>query len=120
MADLALLLLVFFMASTTTEPPKGVEVELPSAFTSGAEQDSVYITISSSGRYYIDGSASSLPDISDRLVMRRSEKDRAVSVTADRNIDYRVVSKLLNVLTDQDFLNIVFMSQPSGTAENDQ
>ena len=46
MADMALLLLVFFMATTTTEPPRGVEVELPKALTQGAEQDSLYITVS--------------------------------------------------------------------------
>jgi len=45
MADLALLLLVFFMASTTTEPPKGVEVVIPKGTTQGAEQDSLYLTI---------------------------------------------------------------------------
>ena len=111
MADMALLLLVFFMATTTTEPPKGVEVELPAAATSGAEQDSVYITVSSRGEYYFDGKRSALSEISDYLAMRQSEKDRVVSVTADKNLDYSVVSRLMGVLKEQDFLNVVFMSQ---------
>jgi biopolymer transport protein ExbD len=111
MADMALLLLVFFMATTTTEPPKGVEVELPAAETSGAEQDSVYITVSNRGEYYFDGKKSTLSEISDYLAMRQSEKDRVVSVTADKNLDYSVVSRLMGVLKEQDFLNVVFMSQ---------
>ncbi len=43
--------------------------------------------------------------------MRQSEKDRVVSVTADKNLDYSVVSRLMGVLKEQDFLNVVFMSQ---------
>ena len=119
MADMALLLLVFFMATTTTEPPKGVEVELPAAFTSGAEQDSVYITVSSRGEYYFDGRKATLSEVSDYLAMRQSEKDRVVSITADKDLDYSVVSRLLTVLKEQDFLNVVFMSQQREGGSNE-
>jgi len=112
MADLALLLLVFFMASTTTEPPKGVEVDLPKSITQGAEQDSVYITVSAQGDYYLDGKKMELTGINDHLAMRSSEKDSVVAVTADKDLEYSVVERLLAVLKEQDFLNLVFMSQP--------
>jgi len=111
MADLALLLLVFFMASTSTEPPRGVEVELPRARTQGAEQESIYVTISRQGDLYVDGRRMTLQDFHDHLAMRQTEKDRIVSVTADRNLDYMVVASVLSVLRTQDFLNIVFMSE---------
>ncbi len=112
MADMALLLLVFFMATTTTEPPKGVEVDLPIAKARGAEQDSVYITISKNGVYYIDGMATTSNELGNILASRPVEKDRAVSITADKNLDYRAVKKLLNILQNLEFLNVVFMSQP--------
>ena len=112
MADLAMLLLVFFMATTTTEPPKGVEVELPKAKTSGAEQDSLYITVSQQGEIYFDGKLVTLQGLHDNLAMRQSEKDRVMSITADKNLDYSVVSKVMEALQEQEFLNIVFMSQP--------
>ncbi|MDY6933369.1 MAG: biopolymer transporter ExbD [Spirochaetota bacterium] len=112
MADLALLLLVFFMASTTTEPPKGVEVELPHARTEGAEQDSLYISISKEGYFYFDGKAVTLEELSDNLAMRQGEKDHVIAITADKNLDYEVVSQVLLVLQEQDFLNVVFMSEP--------
>ena len=112
MADMALLLLVFFMATTTTEPPKGVEVELPRAYTRGAEQDSLYITIASTGAIYLDGRTVSLEELRDSLGTRQSEKDRTVSVTADQNLPYSRVSGVLKILQEQDFLNVVFMAQP--------
>jgi biopolymer transport protein ExbD len=112
MADIALLLLVFFMATTSTEPPKGVEVTLPKALTQGAEQDSIYVSVSKSGVLYYDGHQVSLNELKDQLLMRKSEKNKVVAITADRNLDYRVIENLLDILKKSDFLNIVFMSVP--------
>ena len=111
MADMALLLLVFFMASTSTEPPSGVSLELPRARTQGAEQESIYITISREGDVYIDGRKTTTEDLQDSLAMRQSEKDRVVSITADKNLNYEVIAGVLSILRSQDFLNIVFMSE---------
>ncbi|HOO73113.1 MAG TPA: biopolymer transporter ExbD [Spirochaetota bacterium] len=111
MADLALLLLIFFMATTSTEPPKGVDVELPHSITRSAEQDNIYITVSRNGEYYFEGTRVSPQQLNDNLAMRQSEKDRVVAITADKNLEYAVINELLELLRDQDFLNIVFMSQ---------
>jgi len=115
MADMALLLLVFFMATTTTEPPKGVEVNMPKAMTSGAEQDNLYITVSAKGNIYFEGHAISLSELNDSLANRQREKDKTVAITADKNLNYSAVSEVLSTLQDQDFLNIVFMSEPRKT-----
>ncbi len=111
-ADMAMLLLVFFMATTSTEPPKGVTVELPEAVTQGAEQDSLYISISKEGTLYFDGKESSIEDIKDQLAIRQNEKDRIVSITADKDLNYSIVANVLDVLRQYDFLNVVFISQP--------
>lgn len=112
MADMALLLLVFFMASTTTEPPKGVEVVLPKGTTQGAEQDSLYMTISRTGEIYFDGNPVEIENLHDNLAMRQGEKDRPVAITADKDLDYAYISQILGILQEQDFLNVVFMSEP--------
>ncbi|MCX7678063.1 MAG: biopolymer transporter ExbD [Spirochaetes bacterium] len=117
MADLALLLLVFFMASTSTEPPPGVEVNLPFAETQGAEQESIYITVSRDGELYYDGRKATLQEIYDNLAMRHAEKDKIVSITADKNLEYQKVAEVLSILRSQDFLNIVFMAQSHQTGE---
>jgi len=111
MADLAMLLLVFFMVTTTTEPPKGVEVELPPATVTGAEQDSVYITIARNGNVYYDGKPVTFEQLRDNLTMRHSEIDRVVSITADRELHYEKIAMVLSVLQEKDFLNVVFMAQ---------
>ncbi|MEJ5360796.1 MAG: biopolymer transporter ExbD [Spirochaetota bacterium] len=111
-ADMAMLLLVFFMATTSTEPPKGVTAELPQAVTQGAEQDSIYISISKEGNLYFDGKESSIEDIKDQLAIRQNEKDRIVSITADKDLPYSVVADVINILRQYDFLNVVFISQP--------
>ncbi len=116
MADMALLLLVFFMVTTSTEPPKGVDVELPSAVTHGAEQDTLYVTIGKDRDIYFDGRLVDLSDLKDELLLRGLEKDRTISITADKSLDYETVQQVLNVLQESDFLNIVFMSEPK--AEN--
>lgn len=112
MADIALLLLVFFMATTSTEPPKGVVVELPRAQTKGADQDTIYISISRTGEYYYEGRRVSLASLSDELAMRQSESDRLVAITADKELAYQKVSRLLELLKKKRFLNILFMAQP--------
>jgi len=111
MADMAMLLLIFFMATTSTEPPQGVEVDVPIAKSQGAEQDSIYITIGKKGRVYVDGKKVDLIQLGDLLGTRQGEKDRVISLTADKNLNYEVVKNVLSVLQEQDFLNIVFMSQ---------
>ncbi len=114
MADLALLLLIFFMVSTSTEPPPGVTVELPKAFTHNAEQEGIYITISREGRLYLDTKETDLSDLPDILAIRQSEKNKVVSITADRRLPYRHVSRVIEILREQDFLNVVFMSESGG------
>lgn len=111
-ADLAMLLLVFFMATTSTEPPKSVEIDLPKGRTESAEQDTLYITIAKNNQVYFDGRLSSIDDIRDQLALRGGEKDRPVSITADKNLNYSSVSGILTILREYDFLNILFMSQP--------
>ena len=118
MADIALLLLVFFMASTSSEPPEGVEVVLPKAETRGAEQDTLYVTISGKGDMYLDGKPVTLQMLNDGLAMRQAEKDRIISITADKNLNYEVVSSVLGVLQSQEFFNVVFMSEPKEKEED--
>ena len=110
MADLALLLLIFFMVSTTTEPPQGSDVSLPVATTSSIEQEGIYISISGNGDIYYDGKKTTPQDLYDSLAMRRSERNKLVSITADRGLEYRHISRTLDMLRELDFLNVAFMA----------
>ncbi|MFW6365980.1 MAG: ExbD/TolR family protein, partial [Spirochaetota bacterium] len=97
---------------TTSEPPQGVDVEMPKAVTEGAEQDTIYISVSSDGTVYVEGEKSSLEGLNDFLAMHGAERDKTVSVTADRNLPYKTVREVLETLRSRDFLNVIFMAQP--------
>ncbi len=116
MADMALLLLVFFMATTTTEPPRGVEVEPPVGIVEPAEQEGINITVSADGACYLDGELMTLENIGDILALRAYEKVTPVSITADRNLDYQMISDLLKKLQSGDFLNVTFMAEEGSGA----
>lgn len=111
MADIALLLLVFFMASTSTEPIPSVDINLPFAQTQGAEQDTIYITIFKEGKIFFDGKNVTLQEMFDTLALRQAEKNKVVSIIADKDLEYQTVAEVLSILRRQDFLNIVFMAQ---------
>ena len=111
MADMAMLLLIFFMTTTTTEPPQGVELDPPAGIVKSAEQESLYITVSKFGRYYCDGEPVTLERIKDILALRSYEKETPVSITADKNLEYKIISKLLKTLQEGDFLNVTFMAE---------
>ncbi len=111
MADMAMLLLVFFMTTTTTEPPAGVDVEPPSGYVQPAEQESLYITVSTEGALYCDGQAVTMQALRNILAFRAHEKETPVSITADKNLDYGIVSGLLKTLQQSGFLNVTFMAE---------
>ncbi len=111
MADIALLLIVFFMA-TISEPPKGDVVELPVAKTQSADLDCFYLTLSKSGNIYFENEKVTLQELYDSLAMRVAERDKVVAFSADRDINYKEVAIVLTVLQELEFLNVVFMSQP--------
>ena len=111
MADMAMLLLIFFMVTTNAEPPQGVEVELPVATTQQNKGDSIYITIGENGEYYFEGKKAELEEIKTQLSYRPDEKDKTIAISAEESIDYQYVGALLTKLRDVDFLNILFVSQ---------
>lgn len=113
MADMALLLLIFFMASTSSEPPQGVSVDIPRGYTESADQDSFYLTVSKNGELYLDGQKMTKEELVSELTMRQGERDRTVSITADREMPYKEIKELLYLLQKEDFLNVVFMAEPS-------
>ena len=111
-ADMAMLLLIFFMISTSTEPPKTVPVDLPVGRTEGAEQATLNISISSDGAVYLDGTRTTVAALRDQLALRHGERELPVTITADRNLKYGIISKVLGAAKELGFLNIYFMAQP--------
>ena len=110
MADLAFLLLIFFMAATNTETPKSVEVELPVGKTQGAEQESIFVSITRDEQLYYEGEKIS-PDALKSKLGFQTNKEKVIALTGDRNVSYRKISQIINMLKDEGFLKVVFLAQ---------
>jgi len=117
MADIAMLLIIFFMVTTTAESPKGVQVDLPAAATEGAEKDSFYISITKGGKYFFDTEEIFLQDLPQLLANRLYDKDKTVVIIADKNIMFKEVNAVLNILQQYEFLNILFMAYPENSRQ---
>ncbi|MES0490152.1 MAG: biopolymer transporter ExbD [Leptospirales bacterium] len=118
MADLALLLMVFFMTTTVTDPPRSFELEPPSGNVEPAEQQNIKISIDRYGVYYLNGERRELEEIYNFLVSRSYEKDTPVTITADKNLKYSIISALTGTLQDADFLNFTFIAEEKTPQNN--
>ncbi|MFC1671414.1 ExbD/TolR family protein, partial [Spirochaetota bacterium] len=118
MADIAMLLLIFFMSTTTAEPPKSTGIDLPEAVTESADRDVVYITINKKKKIFFDGDPVTLENLRFKLMSRTGDINKLIAVTADRNLEYIDVLKVLEILQKNDFLNVIFMSQPKEDFKN--
>ena len=112
MADMAMLLLIFFLVTTVSELPEEAGIELPVAETDGTEPNSYYITLNREGKLYWSNEVVTLSQLQEKLVANAHDNERKVVVNADRDLDYSQVAQILETLKEYDFLNVVFLSEP--------
>ena len=112
MADMAMLLLIFFLVTTVSELPEEAGIELPIAQTDGTEPNSFYITLNREGKLYWSNEVVTMDQLKNKLADNAHDNERKVVVNADRELDYSAVSLILETLKEYDFLNVVFLSEP--------
>lgn len=90
MIDIIFFLLVFFMMSTLyMTSQETIPVNLPAA--ASARQDvvkSLQVTVSSDGRLFLGKEAMNLPQLKEKLMGEAKTADIAVSLRADKDVDY--------------------------------
>ena len=111
MADMALLLLIFFMATTSMITQQNITVDLPKAQSEGVDQNNLYISITKESKIMFEEKEVSLAEMDELLLNRKNDLDKKIAIAADQSIPYEIVSELLEILKKNDFLNIVFISQ---------
>ncbi|MDI6704139.1 MAG: biopolymer transporter ExbD [bacterium] len=100
MADIAFILLIFFMVTTTLHE-QGLRVELPKAEkTEKVEVEEIEdIFINSKGEVMIDGEFINPRDIKQIFYQKRQKNERfIVALNADKNCPYGTVSQVLDEL----------------------
>ena len=99
MADIAFLLIVFFLVTTTLNRDKGIGMVLPRMGESKPipKKNICHIWINASGEIALEGDIISLPAVRENVKNRLAANEKLiVSVQADENTDYGVFVAVLD------------------------
>ena len=109
MADIAFLLLIFFMVTTTFRAETGLKITIPQV--EAAEKmpatNLSHVWIAKNGMVAIDDALISTEKISDIMARKRQiNPDIIVSVKCDKATGYKLVEEVLNEFVDASVLRI--------------
>lgn len=115
MADIAFLLIVFFMVTTIFKMEQGLAITLPRS-TAGEKipkENVAHIWIDRTGVISIDDLVVSVPDI-DYMISAKLRENRGliVSFNTDENAPYRVVNEAMERLKLANALRVTFTTVP--------
>lgn len=120
MADIAFLLLIFFMVTTIFKMEDGLPVTLPRAETAQKQEREkiMHIWIDGGGRISINDKIVEVVQISDILLNMLSERpDLIVAFNADDRAPYGVVSDVMDQLKDANAIRVSFTSDPETSTQ---
>lgn len=120
MADIAFLLLIFFMVTTIFKMEDGLPVTLPRAETAQKQEREkiMHIWIDGGGKVSINDKIVLIPQIEDILVSMLSERpDLIVAFNADDRAPYGVVSDVMDQLKDANAIRVSFTSDPETSTQ---
>jgi biopolymer transport protein ExbD len=118
MADIAFLLLIFFLTSTIFRLESGLEVDLPRAESGigSTRQRSTHIWIDASGQVAIDDYLVTLQEVDKILAAKlRGWGELIVSLQIDREVPYQTVDRLMRQLQRAKVRNISFGTEEERT-----
>ena len=96
MADIVLLLLIFFILTSSYLIQPGIKVQLPCAITKEAlSQEKISITITKSGGVYLEDK---LIDISRLPYLIENQKDKIVLIKADRDVTIDMTVRVMEMV----------------------
>jgi biopolymer transport protein ExbD len=108
--DVAFLLLIFFMTTTSFKPPEPVQVQLPSSHVEFKvpESDVLVLTIGKDGELVfqegLNAVNASLIDIKDlpALILQKRAQNRKLrmAIRADKDVPYGFMDKIMHVLQE--------------------
>ena len=115
MADIAFLLLIFFMTTTIFKMEDGLPVTLPRAETAQKQKREkiMHIWIDGAGNISINDKLVAVPQIEDIIINMLIEKpDLIVAFNADDRAPYGVVSDVMEELKKANAIRVSFTSDP--------
>jgi biopolymer transport protein ExbD len=108
--DVAFLLLIFFMTTTSFKPPEPVQVQLPSSHVEiqVPETSVLVLTVGEDGTLVfqeglnsMDAAIVAIADLRNLIVQKRAANPRLrMAIKADKNVPYGVMSDVMKVLQE--------------------
>lgn len=116
MADIAFLLLIFFMVTTVFQKDRKREIEWAEAEESKKidekQKDILNVWVEVTGDVYINDALRVMEDVSDVVrPFRRESASLVVSIRADQNVPYRHIDSLQKELVAAGALRVVFAAE---------
>lgn len=113
MADIAFLLLIFFMVSSVLEMEKEIPVNLPESRISVSETSKYFnIWIDNRGELYLDGKRDNLRNLVSFAQYKISiNADIKALISADKALPFEYVNSAMEALRDAGVYNIVLVSR---------
>jgi biopolymer transport protein ExbD len=122
MADIAFLLIIFFMVTAEFSVRKGLEFALPAEDAAGAAADAptVFIDVDAGGRLLLDGAPGNVEDIRRTLTPRlAASPNQWVVIRTDGEAQYSSVIDVLDELKRLGVRNIALPTQDEMAAWGD-
>ena len=100
MADIAFLLIIFFMLTTVFSVDQGIIIELPeTSQRESLDLRELVLIIDATGQVHLDGSVIPMDKVGDFVKNRRlANPKRPVVVRSDKNVKYKVVADVMDEL----------------------
>ncbi len=119
MADIAFLLIIFFMLTTVFSVDRGLLVELPeTAVGEPLDLKELLITVTRDGTVHLDGKAVPVDDLGERIARaRRANPRRPVVVRSDRNVPYGRVADVMDELLQAGVRDVALPTVPEKPGE---
>ena len=98
MTDVVLLLLIFFLLTSSFVPQLGIEVTLPQVDSSApVEQQYVTVSVTSDGSYFVDGTPAAEGQLTEQIREARRAETTTVVLRADQGATIRQFATVASV-----------------------
>lgn len=116
--DVMLVLLVIFMVAAPMMTA-GVQVDLPNSAAAPlpGQDEPLNITVTSSGKIYLQKSEIELKDVQARLkAIAGEKKDTRIFVRGDKSVDYGRIMQVVGEVNASGFNKVALVTETTGTA----
>jgi biopolymer transport protein ExbD len=119
MADIAFLLIIFFMLTTVFSVDQGIIIELPeTSQRESIDLREIVLVIDAQGIVHSDGKVVAMGSVGDLIKSRRlSNPKRPVVVRSDKNVNYGVVADVMDELLSAGVRDVALPTVAEGGKE---